>query len=167
MFGGITFDGLSTGTNSGTTAYTLGTSSNQIQLAGATGSAASGTATVQATATSTASQTINAGIELWSNSNFDNNMTGGQTLNFNGNLSGAGTLNIDGVGYHDPVGNRELCRYDHHRQQPGLGSASRECRFGIEHRPGDHRNRWERHHCTIGTDRKSHTTKCDRFPWPK
>jgi len=93
MFGGITFDGLTTGTLAGTTAYTLGASTNQIQLASTTGSV-----TVQATAASTANQTINAGIELWSNTDFQNNMTGGQTLNINGNLSGNGAMSVDGVG---------------------------------------------------------------------
>jgi autotransporter-associated beta strand protein len=93
LCGGITFDGLTSGTLAGTTAYTLGSSANEIQLASTTGSV-----TVQATSVSAANQTINSGIELWSNTDVQNNMTGGQTLNLNGNLTGAGTLNVDGVG---------------------------------------------------------------------
>jgi autotransporter-associated beta strand protein len=96
LFGGITFDGLASGTLAGTTAYTLGTTSNQIQLASKTSSG--GTVTIQATAASTANQAVNAAVELWSNTEVENNMTGGQTLSLNGNLSGAGNLNVDGVG---------------------------------------------------------------------
>ena len=90
LFGGITFDGSAIGT----TAYTLGASTNQIQLATTNSSGV----TVQATAASTASQTINAGIELWSNTTCSNNMTGGQLLNLNGNLSGAGSFTVSGPG---------------------------------------------------------------------
>ncbi len=90
LFGGITFDGGS----SGTTAYTLGAATNQIQLATTNSSGVS----VQATAASTVSQTINAGIELWSNTTCSNNMTGSQLLNLNGNLSGAGSFTVSGPG---------------------------------------------------------------------
>ena len=90
VFGGITFDGNATGT----TAYTLGSSSNKIQLASTNSSGV----IVQATAASTASQAINAGIELWSNTTFSNNMTGGQLINLNGSIIGAGSLTVSGPG---------------------------------------------------------------------
>ena len=89
MFGGITFSGAA----GGTTAYTIGTSSNAIQLAGTTG------AGVQAQSSSTATQTINANVELWSNTTFENDMTGaGQLLVVNGTVSGAGVLTAGGQG---------------------------------------------------------------------
>jgi autotransporter-associated beta strand protein len=88
MMGGITFNGG----GDGTTAYTVGSSSNTIQLAGTTGAA------VQASASSTVDQTINARLELWGNTTFRNDMTGGQVLNINGNVSGNGSLIADGVG---------------------------------------------------------------------
>src|SRR5262249_12054851 len=53
VLGGITFDGLSSGSLAGTTAYTVGTAGTQIQLASTSG------AVVQATAASTTAQTIN------------------------------------------------------------------------------------------------------------
>ncbi|MGC4032411.1 MAG: autotransporter-associated beta strand repeat-containing protein [Tepidisphaeraceae bacterium] len=90
VFGGITFDGNATGT----TAYTLGTSASLIQLA----TTASAGVSVQATANSTVSQNINNRVELWSNTTFKNDMTGGQTLNLNSEVSGAGMLNVSGVG---------------------------------------------------------------------
>jgi fibronectin-binding autotransporter adhesin len=93
MFGGITFDGLSTGSLSGATAYTLGASGNAIQLASTTGGV-----NVTATTASTVNQTIDASIELWSNTDFVNNMTGGESINANGGLSGNGNLSVDGVG---------------------------------------------------------------------
>jgi autotransporter-associated beta strand protein len=88
VLGGITFN-----PTGGATAYSLGASSNQIQLA-----TTATTSAVSVGSLSTASQTINAGIELWSNTSFQNNMTGGQPLNINGNLSGAGNLAVDGAG---------------------------------------------------------------------
>jgi autotransporter-associated beta strand protein len=92
MFGGMTFNGAS----GATTAYTIGTSSNNVQLAG---TATTSTVSVLASSTSTVSQTINANVELWSNVNFENDMTtAGQTLNVNGLLTGAGTLTAVGVG---------------------------------------------------------------------
>lgn len=93
VMGGITFDGMTTGALAGTTAYTLGTNATQIQLASTTG-----TATVQATAASTANQIIGADVELWSNTTVRNDMAGGQTLSFTGELSGSGALSAVGVG---------------------------------------------------------------------
>ncbi|HZZ28112.1 MAG TPA: family 16 glycosylhydrolase [Pirellulales bacterium] len=88
LFGGITFDGLTTGTNAGTTAYTVGSagSTNQIQLA------STGNAVVQATAASTANQTINAPLDLNNNVFFSNFMTGAQTLSLGGTIAGPGSL---------------------------------------------------------------------------
>jgi MYXO-CTERM domain-containing protein len=90
LFGGITFDGSA----SGTTAYTIGNTSNEIQLAS---TSASGVL-VQATAASTANQTINATIDLNNNTTFSNNMTGGQLLNLNGVIGGPGSLTVSGPG---------------------------------------------------------------------
>jgi autotransporter-associated beta strand protein len=90
VFGGITFDGSA----SGTTAYTLGSFSSQIQLA----STASSGVLVQATAASTVSQTIAAGVELWSNVTFTNNMTGGEDLNIDGPITGSGEFIVNGAG---------------------------------------------------------------------
>jgi fibronectin-binding autotransporter adhesin len=88
MMGGITFNGSS----GGTTAYTIGTSANNIQLSNTTSAA------VHVLSGSTVSQTVNANVELWSNTTFENDMTGGQTLNMNGQLTGAGTLTAIGAG---------------------------------------------------------------------
>lgn len=93
VFGGITFDGLSAGTLAGTTAYTLGSSANKIQLHSTTG----GTV-VQATSTSTAAHAINANVEIISNTTFRNDMTGGQALTFGGGVTGNGQLTIEGEG---------------------------------------------------------------------
>lgn len=85
VIGGVTF--------TGSTAYTIGSSSSSLQLANT-----SGTPLVQAQVTSTANQTVNSKLELWSSSIFRNSMTGGQTLAINGDVSGAGSLTADGVG---------------------------------------------------------------------
>ena len=90
VLGGINFNGG----GDGTTAYTLGTSTNAIQLA----STSTAGATVQASSNSTTAQTINANIELWSNTTFRNDMTGRQPLNFGGVLGGSGNLTVVGAG---------------------------------------------------------------------
>ena len=90
VLGNLTFDGAA----GGTTAYTLGSSASQIQLA----TTAAGGSVVQATAASTANQNINAKVELWSNTTARNDMAGGQTLNFNSEVSGNGALSVSGVG---------------------------------------------------------------------
>jgi len=92
LFGGITFDGLTTGALAGTTAYTLGTAGSQLQLSSTSG------AVVQATAASTAPQTINASVDLQSNTTIRNDMTGGQLLTLSGGITGSGQLSVEGVG---------------------------------------------------------------------
>ncbi len=94
VMGGVTFNGG----GDGTTAYTLGSSTNSIQLAGQPLGSTTNGSTVQASSTSTVNQTINARVELWSGTTFRNDMTGGPTLNFNGELSGGGALTVTGVG---------------------------------------------------------------------
>ncbi|MGN6724857.1 MAG: family 16 glycosylhydrolase [Tepidisphaeraceae bacterium] len=86
--GGMLFQGGS----DGTTAYTIGSASNAIQLASTTGSVS-----VTADATSTADQTINAGVELWSNTTFRNQMAA-NSLIFNGVIAGNGDLTVSGPG---------------------------------------------------------------------
>jgi autotransporter-associated beta strand protein len=94
LFGGIVFDGLTSGPLAGTTAYSLGSSGQEIQLATTSASGA----LVQATSASTASQTINASVEAWSNTTIRNDMTGGQTLTLGGGVTGNGQVDIEGVG---------------------------------------------------------------------
>jgi autotransporter-associated beta strand protein len=94
LFGGITFDGATNGALTGTTAYTLGGSGEEIQLSTTSGSGV----TLQATSLSSASQTINAGVDFLSDTSVNNNMTGGQLLSLNGPLSGAGNVTTGGVG---------------------------------------------------------------------
>jgi len=91
IFGDITFSG-------GATAYTLGSSSNLIQLVGQPLGSSPVGSTVVASSSSTASQNINAKVELWSNTTFNNAMTGGEMLNFNGPISGNGSLTVTGPG---------------------------------------------------------------------
>ena len=88
--GGITFAGGAT-----TTAYTLGSGSGSLQLAGSGGAA---NAYVEALATSQASQTVNSRVELFNSTDFRNNMTGGQLLVLNGLIVGDGDLSVDGTG---------------------------------------------------------------------
>lgn len=92
VFGGMTFDGLTSGANAGTTAYTIGSSGTLIQLASTNGPV------VQATVNSTTNQTIGSMVELWNSTTFKNDMTGGQTLNLNARVSGNGGMTISGVG---------------------------------------------------------------------
>ena len=94
VIGGITFNGAA----DGTTAYTIGSSSTLLQLAGQPLGGSTAPAVVQASSSSTVSQNINSKVELWNNTRFQNDMTGGQTLNFNSEISGNGALAIDGVG---------------------------------------------------------------------
>jgi autotransporter-associated beta strand protein len=89
MMGGIAFNGGA----DGTTAYTAGSPTSVIQLASTTG-----VAVVQASSSSTVDQTIGARLELWSNTSFRNDMTGGQVLNVTGSVGGNGSLTVDGVG---------------------------------------------------------------------
>ena len=94
VFGNIRFNGGA----AGNTAYTIGSSSNLIQLAGQPlGSSTTGAA-VQVSSTSAVSQNINARVEVWSNTTFENDMTGGQTLNFNSEVTGNGVLTVTGAG---------------------------------------------------------------------
>jgi autotransporter-associated beta strand protein len=90
VMGNITFNGDATGT----TAYTVGSSSNLLQLS----STATSGPFVTASASSTASQTIGANLELQSNTTIRNDMTGGQTLNLTGGVTGPGQLTVEGVG---------------------------------------------------------------------
>lgn len=87
VFGGITFSGG----GDGTTAYTVGTTAALAQLANSNG------AIVQANASSTVNQSINARLELWSSTTFRNDMTSGQTLSLNSQISGNGVMTIEGV----------------------------------------------------------------------
>ena len=94
VFGGITISGG----GDGTTAYTIGSAPNLIQLAGQPLGSSPNGGTVQASSTSTVSQNINARVELWTGTTFQNNMTGGQTLNFNSEVNGNSTLSVTGSG---------------------------------------------------------------------
>lgn len=94
VFGNVIFNGG----GDGTTAYTLGSSTNLIQLAGQPLGASPVGASVQASASSTVNQNLNAKVQLWSPTTARNDMTGGQTLNFNSQLSGNGALNVTGAG---------------------------------------------------------------------
>lgn len=94
VFGNMIFNGG----GDGTTAYTIGASSNLIQLAGQPLGGSPVGASVQASLSSTVSQNIGAKVQLWSGTTARNDMTGGQTLNFNSQVSGNGALNVTGVG---------------------------------------------------------------------
>lgn len=94
VMGGMTFNGGATGT----TAYTIGSSSTLIQLAGQPLGGTTNGSKVQASSSSTANQTVNSKLELWSDTTFQNDMTGGTTLNLNGQISGSGDLIASGVG---------------------------------------------------------------------
>jgi autotransporter-associated beta strand protein len=91
IFGNILFTG-------GNTAYTIGSSSNAIQLIGQPLGSTTAGASVVASSTSTVSQNVSAKVEAWGTTTFENDMTGGQTLNFNSALSGSGTVTVTGVG---------------------------------------------------------------------
>ena len=88
--GGITFAGGAT-----TTAYTLGSGSGSLQLAGSGGTA---NAFIEALATSQANQMISSRVELYNNTDIRNNMTGGQVLILNSLIVGDGDLSVDGIG---------------------------------------------------------------------
>lgn len=94
VFGGITLDGAA----GGTTAYSIGDSSDLIHLAGQPLGSSPNGATVQALSASAASHNIGARLELWSDTIFRNDMTGGQTLNINSDVSGWGVMSITGAG---------------------------------------------------------------------
>ena len=94
VFGNMIFNGG----GDGTTAYTVGSSANLIQLAGQPLGASPVGASVQASSSSTVSQNIGARVQLWSATTARNDMTGGQSLNFNSQLSGNGAFNVTGVG---------------------------------------------------------------------
>lgn len=94
VFGNMIFNGG----GDGTTAYTVGSSANLIQLAGQPLGASPVGASVQASVSSTVSQNIGSKVQLWSATTAKNDMTGGQTLNFNSQVSGNGALNVTGAG---------------------------------------------------------------------
>lgn len=94
IFGNMIFNGG----GDGTTAYTIGSSSNLIQLAGQPLGGSPVGASVQASSSSTVTQNVSAKVQLWSATTAKNDMTGGQTLNFNSQISGSGALNVTGAG---------------------------------------------------------------------
>jgi autotransporter-associated beta strand protein len=92
--GGIIF-GDPNNVTANNTSYTLGGSiggGSQVQMINS-----GGTAEVQAVSTSTGVQTINADVDLYNNTVFENDMANG-TLVLSGVLSDTGSLTVSGVG---------------------------------------------------------------------
>lgn len=77
------------------TAYTIGNAGGSLMLA-----ASNMTAVIQATSSSSVSQTIGCRLELYNNTVIQNSMTGGQTLTVNGSIidEGSQTLTTSGGG---------------------------------------------------------------------